>query len=372
MDYEGISVFTTGVKGQKPSVNIADIGEGQTPEAFPITLLSLGKRNKYKVLFAQGKYGQGSSGAIRFCGKHKLQLIVSKRHPKLLNNPAVRADYPKHEDDDCWGMTIVRREVEGDNIAMPFLSYLAPISADAAPRNGRVLRFKADEMPLFPKGDNAYQRNVAHGTLVKLYEYKLPSTSNILRRSGMQKPASGSVATLNGSSIITIPHHHIVESGLALVPEGRGLFVDLTVAENLLLGAYPSRARMKEATNFERVLGLFPRLKERLRQRVVTMSGGEQQMVAIARALMSVPQVLLLDEPSLGLSPLMSQELFRAIRGVCDSGVGVLMVEQNANLSLAIADRGYLIETGRIVGTGNAVQLREDPSVQRAYLGGTT
>ena len=183
---EAISVFTTGGKGQKPCVNIADLGEGQTPEAFPLTLLSLGKRNKFKVLFAQGKYGQGSSGAVRFCGKHRLQLIISKRHPKLLDNPAVRAEYPRHQDDDCWGVTVVRREGEGSNIQMPFLSYLAPLGADKLPRGGSVLRFKADEMPLFPKGDNAYQRKVAHGTLVKLYEYKLQSVSNILRRSGLR------------------------------------------------------------------------------------------------------------------------------------------------------------------------------------------
>jgi hypothetical protein len=183
---EGISVFVTGPKGAKPSVNVADLGEGQTPEAFPLTLLSLGKRNKFKVRFAQGKYGQGSSGALRFCGKRKLQLIVSKRHPKLLNNTAVRADYPKHADDDFWAVTVVRREGEGLDIATPFYSYLAPLDAEKNPRVGRVLRFKADEMPLFPKGDDAYQRFVPHGTLVKLYEYNLPTISNILRRGGLR------------------------------------------------------------------------------------------------------------------------------------------------------------------------------------------
>lgn len=183
---EGISVFVTGPKGMKPCVNVADLGEGQTPEAFPFTLLSLGKRNKFKVRFAQGKYGQGSSGALRFCGKRKLQLVVSKRHPKLLNNPAVRADYPVHADDDCWAVTVVRREGEGLDIATPFYSYLAPLDADKNARAGRVLRFKADEMPLFPKGDNAYQRSVPHGTLVKLYEYNLPTVSNILRRGGLR------------------------------------------------------------------------------------------------------------------------------------------------------------------------------------------
>lgn len=183
---EGISIFTTGPRNLKPCVNVADLGEGQTPAAFPLTLLSLGKRNKLKVRFAQGKYGQGSSGAIRFCGKRKLQLIVSKRHPGLLNNPAVRADYPQHEDDDCWGVTVVRREGEGLNIKVPFLSYLAPIEADKQPRAGHVLRFKAETMPLFPEGDVAYQRDVEYGTLVKLYEYNLKGVSNIFRRGGLR------------------------------------------------------------------------------------------------------------------------------------------------------------------------------------------
>jgi len=183
---EGISVFVTGPKGQKPSVNVADLGEGHTPDAFPETLLSLGKHNKIRVNFAQGKYGQGSTGAIRFCGKRKLQLIVSKRHPNLLGNKAVSTSYPKEANDDCWGFTIVRREGEGLNIRTPFYSYLAPLGADKSPRRGKVLHFKADGMPLFPKGDNAYQRLVSYGTLVKLYEYNLTTVSNILRRSGLR------------------------------------------------------------------------------------------------------------------------------------------------------------------------------------------
>src|SRR5690606_18869428 len=152
-------------------------------------------------------------------------------------------------------------------------------------------------------------------------------------------------------------------------PEGRGIFVELSVRDNLKLGALNKRARPSEAENLAQVLDLFPRLGERLDQRVGTMSGGEQQMVAVGRAIMSAPKILLLDEPSLGLSPLMCQELFRAIERIRELGVGVLMVEQNANLSLAISDRGYLIETGRIVGEGTATQLREDPAVQKAYLG---
>ncbi len=182
---DGISVFVTGPKGIKPSVNVADLGEGQTPEAFPRTLLSLGKNNKIRVNFVQGKFGQGSTGAVRFCGRRKLQLIVSRRHPKLLGNQFVSEDYPVHDTDEQWGFTVVRREGEG-KIRSPFLSYLAPLDASENERRGRVLRFAADEMPLFPKGDNAYQRMVQHGTLVKLYEYNLKNTSNILRRDGLR------------------------------------------------------------------------------------------------------------------------------------------------------------------------------------------
>ncbi len=185
---DGILLFVTGPKNLKPCVNVADLGEGQTPEAFPHTLLSLGKNNKIKVNFVQGKFGQGSTGAIRFCGKQKLQLIVSRRHPKLLDNQAVSSKYPVHETDDCWGFTIVRREGEGQKVRSPFLSYLAPLDAEGEGRErmGRVLRFKADGLPIFPQGDEAYRRNVAHGTLVKLYEYNLKNVSNILRRDGLR------------------------------------------------------------------------------------------------------------------------------------------------------------------------------------------
>ncbi len=154
------------------------------------------------------------------------------------------------------------------------------------------------------------------------------------------------------------------------MPEGRGIFGELTVRENLALGAFARRARADEARNRERVLALFPRLGERLGQTARTMSGGEQQMVAIGRALMSAPALLLLDEPSLGLSPLLRDELFAALGRIRGEGLGILLVEQNARRSLAIADRGYLIENGRIVGDGRAEVLTRDPAVQRAYLGG--
>ncbi len=187
---------------------------------------------------------------------------------------------------------------------------------------------------------------------------------------GLQPPGAGARVALDARELVGLPPHRIVEAGLALVPEGRGIFGELTVRENLLLGAFARRARADEAHNRERVLALFPRLAERLDQTARTMSGGEQQMVAIGRALMSAPKMLLLDEPSLGLSPLLSGELFRALGRIRHDGIGVLLVEQNARKSLAIADRGYLIENGRIVGAGRAVELASDPAVQRAYLGG--
>lgn len=165
--------------------------------------------------------------------------------------------------------------------------------------------------------------------------------------------------------------HEIVEKGIALVPEGRGIFGELTVAENLQLGAYGRRARGGERANLERVLGLFPKLAERRSQIARTMSGGEQQMVAIGRALMSAPDILMLDEPSLGLSPLLCAELFKSLKAVRGTGVGILLVEQNARQSLAIADRGYLLENGSIIGEDNARALAADPAVRRAYLGDT-
>ncbi len=181
--------------------------------------------------------------------------------------------------------------------------------------------------------------------------------------------ASGSI-TMQGKDILGLAPNRIVGEGIALVPEGRGVFGDLTVAENLRLGAHAPRARDEESGNLERVIRLFPKLYERRRQVVRTMSGGEQQMVAIGRAMMSNPVLLTLDEPSLGLSPLLCKELFQALKTVRDTGIGILLVEQNAKQSLAIADRGYLLENSRIIHEGKADALRNDPAVQAAYLGG--
>jgi branched-chain amino acid transport system ATP-binding protein len=186
---------------------------------------------------------------------------------------------------------------------------------------------------------------------------------------GLVPAAAGARTTMNGRQLAGVSVHHIVEAGLALVPEGRGIFGELTVHENLLLGAFPARARRSEAATLDMVLELFPRLRERLAQVVRTMSGGEQQMVAVGRALMTSPEIVLLDEPSLGLAPIMCTELFGALARIRSTGVGILLVEQNARLSLKVADRGYLIESGRIVGSGSAAALKDDPAVQRAYLG---
>ncbi len=213
---------------------------------------------------------------------------------------------------------------------------------------------------------------VGAGEIVVVLGANGAGKSSVLKAvAGLQRPGTGTRVTLGGRELVGLPAHTIVEAGLALVPEGRGIFGELTVRENLLLGAFARRARADEDRNRARVLALFPRLAERLEQTARTMSGGEQQMVAIGRALMSAPEFLLLDEPSLGLSPLLCGELFRALERIRGDGISVLLVEQNAKRSLAIADRGYLIENGRVVGAGRAADLARDPAVQRAYLGGT-
>jgi branched-chain amino acid transport system ATP-binding protein len=187
---------------------------------------------------------------------------------------------------------------------------------------------------------------------------------------GTVRVEPGSEIVMNGKTITGMKAHLIVEEGVALVPEGRGIFGELTVAENLELGSFPSRAREQEKATLEQIYKLFPRLAERKSQIARTMSGGEQQMVAIGRALMSQPEILMLDEPSLGLSPVLTKELFRSLAKIAETGVGILLVEQNARQSLKIAERGYLIEVGRITGEGTAQSLMTDPAVVNAYLGG--
>ena len=212
---------------------------------------------------------------------------------------------------------------------------------------------------------------VGRGEIVTILGANGAGKTSLLKAiAGVASTLPGKQVMLGGRDISALAAHEIVESGLALVPEGRGIFGDLTVKENLLLGANPKRAREGEDARREQVLGLFPRLRERAAQIARTMSGGEQQMLAIGRALMSNPDILLLDEPSLGLSPVMVQELFATLRRVREAGVGILLVEQNAQESLRIADRGYVLENGFIVDHDSADNLKTKPAILRAYLGG--
>ena len=212
---------------------------------------------------------------------------------------------------------------------------------------------------------------IAKGEVVVILGANGAGKSSLLRTiAGLSKGHCEGDISFDGGSLMGVSPDDIVTGGIALVPEGRAIFGDLNVEENLRLGAYNERARANEVANLDRVLTLFPKLRDRRKQITRTMSGGEQQMVAIGRALMSDPSILMLDEPSLGLSPLLSKELFQALGSIRETGLGVLVVEQNAKLSLAIADRGYLIENGHIVGADDAASLAADPAVQAAYLGG--
>ena len=185
--------------------------------------------------------------------------------------------------------------------------------------------------------------------------------------SGLMRPRQGS-ATLGGAALNELAPHEIVARGVVHVPEGRRIFQRLTVLENLAMGAY-TRSHRAAAHDLERVLAMFPRLQERRAQVAGTLSGGEQQMLAIGRALMAAPRVLLLDEPSMGLAPVLVERIFDTIGQINGRGVAILLVEQNAAMALAIAHRGYVLETGSIALSGSAAELRENAEVRRAYLG---
>ncbi|MEW9617001.1 ABC transporter ATP-binding protein [Shinella sp. S4-D37] len=208
-------------------------------------------------------------------------------------------------------------------------------------------------------------------TVVMLGANGAGKSSLLKAAAGLVRPDPNADIRFAGAGIAGRPAHLVLEAGIALVPEGRGVFGDLTVEENLALGAYARRARAHGKASRELVYGLFPKLADRRRQFVNTMSGGEQQMVAIGRALMSKPDLLMLDEPSLGLAPVVVGELFAALGRVRESGLALLIVEQNVKMSLSIADRGYLLEAGRIVGEDTAAGLMNDGAVKRAFLGAT-
>ena len=187
--------------------------------------------------------------------------------------------------------------------------------------------------------------------------------------SGLIKPKTGSIL-YKGEEIVGVPAHKLVGRGLVQVPEGRHVFAEITVMENLDMGAYLRTDKDGIARDKEKVFEKFPRLKERISQTAGTLSGGEQQMLAMGRALMSRPQLLILDEPSMGLAPLLVREIFSIIKEINSEGTTVLLVEQNANMALSIADRAYVLETGRVVLSGTAAELAASEAVQKAYLGG--
>ena len=187
--------------------------------------------------------------------------------------------------------------------------------------------------------------------------------------SGLIKPSEGSI-TLNGTDLIKTPSHKIVTLGLAQVPEGRRVFAEQSVKENLLLGAYYRKDKAEIEKDLKYVYDLFPRLRERENQPAGTLSGGEQQMLAMGRALMARPKILLLDEPSMGLSPLLVKEIFRIIEEINRKGTTILLVEQNAKMALAIADRAYVLETGKITLEGTGEELSASEQVRKAYVGG--
>ncbi|MDD2213928.1 MAG: ABC transporter ATP-binding protein [Oscillospiraceae bacterium] len=194
-------------------------------------------------------------------------------------------------------------------------------------------------------------------------------TTTLQTISGLLTPREGDIL-YRGKVINKVPSHKILQMGLAQVPEGRRMFTQISVEDNLLMGAYCNHNKKQVTEDLQKMFTQFPRLKDRRTQRAGTLSGGEQQMLAIARALMSHPQLLLLDEPSMGLSPVLTKEIMHIIQRVASEGTTVLLVEQNASMALSLADRAYVMETGRLTITGSGSDLLHDPRVIKAYLGG--
>lgn len=211
--------------------------------------------------------------------------------------------------------------------------------------------------------------SVEQGKIVTLIGSNGAGKTTTLRAiSGMLKPANGSI-TFDGKPIAGVPPHRLVRMGMAHAPEGRGIFANLSVDENLSLGAFTRDDTDAIAADRERALGLFPRLRERIAQNAGTLSGGEQQMLAIARALLARPRLLLLDEPSLGLAPQVVQTIFKIIREINESGTTILLVEQNAHMALSVSHDAYVLEVGRIAMSGPASELARSDAVRKAYLG---
>lgn len=211
---------------------------------------------------------------------------------------------------------------------------------------------------------------VNEGEIVTLIGANGAGKSTILRTiSGLLKPKTGSIQ-FEGQEIAGMPAHEIVKTGISQVPEGRRIFAEMSVLENLELGAFTRKDKDGIKADMELVFERFPRLKERIGQLAGTLSGGEQQMLAMGRAIMSRPRLLLLDEPSMGLAPLLIKEIFAIIQDINKTGTTVLLVEQNANMALSIAHRAYVLETGRITLSGDAKELAASDEVRKAYLGG--
>ncbi|MDB6209350.1 ABC transporter ATP-binding protein [Streptococcus oralis] len=211
---------------------------------------------------------------------------------------------------------------------------------------------------------------VNEGEVVSLIGANGAGKTTILRTlSGLVRPSAGKIQFL-GKEIQKLPAQKIVAGGLSQVPEGRHVFPGLTVMENLEMGAFLKKNREENQANLKKVFSRFPRLEERKNQDAATLSGGEQQMLAMGRALMSTPKLLLLDEPSMGLAPIFIQEIFDIIQDIQKQGTTVLLIEQNANKALAISDRGYVLETGKIVLSGTGKELASSEEVRKAYLGG--
>jgi branched-chain amino acid transport system ATP-binding protein len=211
---------------------------------------------------------------------------------------------------------------------------------------------------------------VAEGETICVIGANGAGKSTTLRALVGLAPAAAGRITYAGRDITALPVHVRARLGLSLVPEGRGIFPRMTITENLRMGAYQHQDGTAIRQDLERVLALFPRLAERQAQVAGTLSGGEQQMLAVGRALMSRPRLLLLDEPSMGLAPLVVEKIFETLREVAAQGVTLMLVEQNANLALQLSDRGYVLDNGRVAISGRAADLLQDPRVRTAYLGG--